>query len=794
MDHGLQSCKMKIAIDLHNLSTVSTEVIRTGIQQVVFNLLKSTYHLRNTFENIEIIPIPYLPYYRQGSLRTTQVNNSNSVLEQTAEEIGVDIHQLWGRDPRNWDDEKFYEVLKDVDYYIITGLCEFRHVALQLPQLKIAALLHDLGPIRRPELVESGMIEWFQNSYLPGITRYTEVIFGNSLFTTLDISHYLQFRKKTPALISTPLPDEEIDEESFKKDPQALYPFPYFLTIGTIEPRKNLELVLQGFKIFKHKFKKNNFKLIMAGKQGWSKEPERIQKIGSELGDDLIHLGYLSRDDLENHLKKSSGLMMPSRFEGYGMPLSLARRFKVPTMTCAHTSLIEASHTNSYYVDPNDPYEVALVMQKIASQKGIDQKQIPSFQSKSWDEFLSHWIQYLSSHSPKEPQSQNISPPKNQIQLISKPRIIFDVHNLSIHPHKLVKTGIQEVAYSILKSVGNLREQYREVCELYATPYLPQDVGTPRGYCPTGPCSEILLDQISETLGKDIWGFPRNQKDYFTDASWYWISGQYDIQRGIASLEDSSPYIKIGHIFHDGIPYLLPLRVVSGLEHWFTEEYLEGIKNYSSCVMGVSRSAALDILHYCPQPSFDLYGHPEPTYQPHLPILEVTSKEAYFVVIGSTDPRKNTVRILKAFQLFLKRYDSNYKIMLVGPKLWRTGPLSSMMKELKGHLIECGYVSDEELHHLIQKSSGVLMPSLYEGFGIPIALARTYGVPVLTSHNTSLTEVCDFKSTVIIDPLSVEDISLGLYKLIQIQKTEPVKTSNWDSYVQDFIEYSLNNL
>ena len=84
---------VKIGIDLHNLSLKTDSNVRTGIQQVVFNLLEAQYLLRNKTKNtpIELIPLPMLPKHSESwsffpNLMDTNVNNSSFVLKSVSEE------------------------------------------------------------------------------------------------------------------------------------------------------------------------------------------------------------------------------------------------------------------------------------------------------------------------------------------------------------------------------------------------------------------------------------------------------------------------------------------------------------------------------------------------------------------------------------------------------------------------------------------------------------------------------------------------------------------------------------
>ena len=118
---------MKIGIDLHNLSLKTDSVVRTGIQQVVFNLLESQYLFRkkSTNTHIELIPLPMLPkppesWSRFTNLMDTNVNNSSFVLKSVSEELGVPLKELWNdktmEDSQNWTEEKFYKIISCISF------------------------------------------------------------------------------------------------------------------------------------------------------------------------------------------------------------------------------------------------------------------------------------------------------------------------------------------------------------------------------------------------------------------------------------------------------------------------------------------------------------------------------------------------------------------------------------------------------------------------------------------------------------------------------------------------------
>ena len=259
------------------------------------------------------------------------------------------------------------------------------------------------------------------------------------------------------------------------------------------------------------------------------------------------------------------------------------------------------------------------------------------------------------------------------------------------------------------------------------------------------------------------------------------MTSQFDIRRCYKTLKESSPNVKISYLVYDLIPTLFPELVVRGLDTWFTYEYLRSIRNYASLALTISRASALDFLNHTE--GEDL---PFPVYSRLLPFKQNNSSSElnfsvnnlnlkldteyklnpgkYFILLGSTDPRKNTANTIRGFSRFQQMYKeqvSELKLVIVGPKHWRSKEIENALAQASGEcdIVEIGYVPDNQMNALVKHSSGVLMPSLYEGFGIPLALAQSYGIPTLTACNSSLVEVTQ-ANTIYAESGSVDSLAL----------------------------------
>ncbi len=115
----------------------------------------------------------------------------------------------------------------------------------------------------------------------------------------------------------------------------------------------------------------------------------------------------------------------------------------------------------------------------------------------------------------------------------------------------------------------------------------------------------------------------------------------------------------------------------------------------------------------------------------------------YILFIGTLEPRKNLPTLLKAFEQFHVKHDSDLQLVLVGKKGWRIGPFLHQLETspVKDKIILPGYVQQEHLPVLYSLARIFVYPSLYEGFGLPVLEAMACGTPVLTSRVSSLPEV-----------------------------------------------------
>ena len=163
---------------------------------------------------------------------------------------------------------------------------------------------------------------------------------------------------------------------------------------------------------------------------------------------------------------------------------------------------------------------------------------------------------------------------------------------------------------------------------------------------------------------------------------------------------------------------------------------------------------------------------------------------SYLLYVGTLQPRKNLTRLIKAFSE-IKR--PRLKLVIGGKRGWFYEQIYDQVKDLKieDRVIFTGYIPDEDLPGLIKSSRAYVLPSLYEGFGMPPVEAQSVGVPVVVSKISSLPEVVGESGIYIKDPYSVTSIKNALEEVLSLsankraeiisQGKENAKRFSWES-------------
>jgi glycosyltransferase involved in cell wall biosynthesis len=232
---------------------------------------------------------------------------------------------------------------------------------------------------------------------------------------------------------------------------------------------------------------------------------------------------------------------------------------------------------------------------------------------------------------------------------------------------------------------------------------------------------------------------------------------------------------------HDIVPLIRPELVSNQLVLAFAKLLKSNLRN-STKIIAVSQATKDDLVRYCQVPATKItvvYEAARAEFQPisiqlATPILQkvgvVNNADAditpYFIFVGNIEPKKNVKRLLLAFQQFSMSDSRGCKLVMIGSAAWGFDDVKDLMEEMiaAGILIHPGYLPTNELPALLSHAQALILPSLIEGFGLPVLEAMACACPVITSDIPCIKEITG-DAAIRIDPLSIDHICQAITKI-----------------------------
>lgn len=299
-------------------------------------------------------------HYFVYSPKVKQTRQINSFFEK--ENIDLRLPRQTG--PKFlWRSFGIKEQLSNDHITIYHGLSNEIPFGLDKTTIKTVVTLHDLIFLRLPQNYKyiDRLIYNFKSKYA---CQHADHIIAISEQTKKDIVEFYHTDPAKIEVIYQTCDDsfKQVIPQDFKDNIRKKYALPekYILNVGTIEPRKNLMLIVKAFNDVP-----SDYKLVVVGKkQAYAKEViTQIERSG--LTGRVIFLKDIPFSDLPSIYQLATIFVYPSFYEGFGIPIIEALYSHIPVIAATGSCLEEAGGPDSLYIDPHDPIELSNAINRI---------------------------------------------------------------------------------------------------------------------------------------------------------------------------------------------------------------------------------------------------------------------------------------------------------------------------------------------------------------------------------------------------------------------------------------------
>jgi glycosyltransferase involved in cell wall biosynthesis len=241
-----------------------------------------------------------------------------------------------------------------------------------------------------------------------------------------------------------------------------------------------------------------------------------------------------------------------------------------------------------------------------------------------------------------------------------------------------------------------------------------------------------------------------------------WMTPRADVFHVSNQIRNPPRNMQVTTTIHDLTSRLLP-ELHTAANQKADQSLVENVLRRAAGIIAVSentRADAIRLLNLPPEKIEVIYsGIPEVYFgaQPR------PAQQPYVLYVGTIEPRKNVDTLLDAWEGLPLRHE--FELIIAGARGWASEKTMARLASRPAGVRYAGYVPEDELPGLTAGATAFIYPSLYEGFGFPVAQAMAAGVPVITSNNSCLPEIAG-EGALLVDPRSVQEIRSALERLL----------------------------
>ncbi len=253
----------------------------------------------------------------------------------------------------------------------------------------------------------------------------------------------------------------------------------------------------------------------------------------------------------------------------------------------------------------------------------------------------------------------------------------------------------------------------------------------------------------------------------------------------------ANPLLRLGYrtvsTIHDLTPFFVGNKY-GVVQHLYVKAITRLLARYSSSVITVSENSRSDLIRVLGvnASKIQVVYNVVPEHS-----SDKVSYNNFFLAVGTRQPGKNLSGVIQAFSVFCKKHDTQcHQLKIVGGSGWGGDECANLVSKLgmQDRIQFMGYLPEEELSAMYRGCKGLILLSLYEGFGIPVLEALAWNKPSVVSNLSALPEVVG-NTGIQVNPLDYEAAALAIKAIaedpqahlkgrdIQLARFSPVRQS-----------------
>lgn len=252
-----------------------------------------------------------------------------------------------------------------------------------------ATVIHDLTYLYFPEVVETKNLAHLRR-VVPRSIKTADLIITVS--ETVKQELVREFKMDPARCIVTPIPPDPSYFVKNTNEIHAKYGIPtekYIFFIGNLEPRKDLPTLINAYRQLPAALKEE-YSLVLAGGKGWKTEASQAALTAAQqAGEKVVHVGYIDQADAGAFYQQASAFIMPSLYEGFGMPILEALASQTPVVASDIPVLKETGGEAVLYATAGDIHDfsdkIATLLTDESLRAQLKSKASEQLERFSWD-------------------------------------------------------------------------------------------------------------------------------------------------------------------------------------------------------------------------------------------------------------------------------------------------------------------------------------------------------------------------------------------------------------------------